>query len=1385
MKNNPYVGPRPYERGDRHNFYGREREARDLVSLILAERVVLFYAPSGAGKTSLLNAQIIPAVEEEGFQVLSSVRVGSDLPPDVDPKDVENVFVFSALMSLAGEDVPANDLIDHTLLSFLHQQGLSQDRGLERQEAKAAMWELDYCPPIFIVDQFEELFATHRDRWQDARGFFEQVRDALHGLPMLGVVFTMREDHVAELDPYVHHVPGRMRTRFRMERLDREGALAAVRKPAEHAGCPFDPGVVARLVDDLRRIKHVSETGGQRGEALVLGPYVEPVQLQVVCSRLWENLPEQKDNTIQWEEIEAFGDVDRALTDFYEDAVARCVHGTGVGERLLRRWFSEQLITPMATRGLVLRGETETAGLPNQAVDILEDQHLIRADRRAGARWYELSHDRLVDPVWQANQAWEAARETPLRATARRWQETNDESLLYRSKVLREALAWAETHPSAVEAFELDFLEVSQSAERDRARRQRLYVVGAVASVVVLIIMAALALWALYERGRSVAQRRIAEQQARLARSRELAAASVNSLTTDPERSVLLASRAISITYAEEGTVLPEAVDALQRAVQTSRTRLTLTGHRDRVVDIAYSPDGRHLVTVSWDRSVRVWDVSTGEEVLKLSHNNVVNTVAYSPDGRWLATAGLYQARLWDLNAPEPAAGPVELHREEDWVMDAAFSPDGRYLATASVDGIATVWDVSTQEQLLTLPHEEIVDCVAFSPDGRWLATGSGDEASLWDLDASEAAAKPMVLRGHEDKIMDVAFSPDGRSLATGSIDGTAKIWDISSVSAGGLEESVVAVAGEEPLTLSGHTNTVFGVAFDSTGRRLATASGDGTAKVWNIAPDASDKRELLTLAGHTESVSGIAFSPNNARLATASWDSTVKVWDGTIGHTDSVLSVEFGPDGARLATAGEDGKAIVWDAVTRRIALALSDHSDAVTDIAFGPDGKRLVTSSRDGTVKITAASGEPLLSIDSDIDLGCVDFSPDGTRVAAADEVGNTAYVWNAASGERLLTLTDHTSWIDEIAFSPDGTHLATTSQDCTAKIWDAETGAVLSTLSHNEMVFGIAFNADGTRLATTTMDGEFTVWEAATGQQLFTCPGHSNVVTAIAFSPDGTRLATASYDKMVKVWNADACGEALQTFAHGVGVNDVAFSPDGGSLATAGADNELRIYVLDVEALIALARARVTRSLTTMECREFLHTECPRAAAGGAEYELPYSDEFASVTSGWTIRQEEWGRLAYDGGQYHIIVKGDSLVWGNPSKSFADFTLEVEAAQVGGPDDNEYGVLLRYIDRNNFYSFGISGDGFYQFSKRENGVWSTLLEWTECGDIRKGNATNTIRVACQGDRFTFYVNGVELTSYTDSTFAAGDIGLYATTYEEGSTHVSFDHLSVEAIE
>ncbi len=175
MQNNPYVGPRPFERTDRDRFFGRTRETRDLLALIMAERVVLFYAESGAGKTSLLNTQIIPNLEEEGFYILPLVRVGSELPPGLPATAVKNIFVFSVWLGLMGQDTPLATMTGNNLLA-----------AIKSQWANAPRDEFDVPhPPILIIDQFEEILTTHRDRWQEAQGFFEQLAEALEKIPFI------------------------------------------------------------------------------------------------------------------------------------------------------------------------------------------------------------------------------------------------------------------------------------------------------------------------------------------------------------------------------------------------------------------------------------------------------------------------------------------------------------------------------------------------------------------------------------------------------------------------------------------------------------------------------------------------------------------------------------------------------------------------------------------------------------------------------------------------------------------------------------------------------------------------------------------------------------------------------------------------------------------------------------------------------------------------------------------------------------------------------------------------------------------------------------------------------------------------------------------------
>jgi hypothetical protein len=376
---NPYVGPRPFEREEAGFFFGRERDARDLASMIIAHRVVLLYSASGAGKSSLVNAGVVPLLERKSFESLPVARVGALA---VEP--TANVFAATLALELGGGD--------GSIAAALQARARRLDE------------EGEPVPRVLVFDQFEELFTAHPEHWSHRAGLFDELHDALEADKQLRVLFILREEYLAQIEPYGPHLPGGLTIRFRLERLDRSAALDAVTRPLEGTGRSFAPGVAEGLVDDLLALR--VDTGS--GESIeVPGEFVEPVHLQVVCSRLWAEL--HSDVTeIRAEHIQALADLDTVLGRFYEEAVTAAHDQEGVPERGLRRWVDNKLITPGGTRSTVYRGTEETAGLPNPTLEVLEDKRLIRAEQRAGALWYELTHDRLIEPVRNANAAYRA-----------------------------------------------------------------------------------------------------------------------------------------------------------------------------------------------------------------------------------------------------------------------------------------------------------------------------------------------------------------------------------------------------------------------------------------------------------------------------------------------------------------------------------------------------------------------------------------------------------------------------------------------------------------------------------------------------------------------------------------------------------------------------------------------------------------------------------------------------------------------------------------------------------------------------------------------------------------------------------------------------------------
>ncbi len=594
-------------------------------------------------------------------------------------------------------------------------------------------------------------------------------------------------------------------------------------------------------------------------------------------------------------------------------------------------------------------------------------------------------------------------------------------------------------------------------------------------------------------------------------------------------------------------------------------SKRTYRGHESWVESVAFSSNGRRIVSGSWDGKLKVWKADTPEEVRTIpAGQGHVMCVAFSPihEGQVVSGGSDGTLKVWDLDTGQEILLPLRGYRGS--AGGVAFSSDGRLIASAGGDGAVKVWNAQTGKE--TLPplgrpgaHAERV---AFSPDNRLAVSGETDGAlKVWDLNTRQEILPR--LSGHDKRIRAIAFSPDKtkRLVVSGSEDGQLKLWDLD--------------AGRQiPLPLEGHKAAVRGVAFSPDGTRIVSCGEDRLLRVW----DAVSGAEVATLHGHDDVVTSVAFSPDGSEIVTGSDDRTLKIWDPNTptepltlrGHEGAVRALAFSPDGSRIVSASDDRKLRVWSAATgQEVLLPLRGHDETVSAVAFSPDGKRIVSASQDGTVRIWDAhtGREVLLPLHGHEGTASgVAFSPDGRRIVSggADKV---LRIWDANTGSEIRPpLRGHEGHVWAVAFSPDGGRIVSGSEDKTLRIWDANTGKEIlpSPGRHDDDVCCVTFSRDGKWIVSGGNDCVARVWDAHTGEQIHVLAGHERRdVLSVSFSPDGERVVTGSWDNTVRIWNARRGVETLTLRGHTNGVRAVAFSPDGRRIASGGGDGTVKIW------------------------------------------------------------------------------------------------------------------------------------------------------------------------------------------------------------------------------
>ena len=1062
---NPFPGPRPFKTEERKYFFGREHEKLELTARILANRVVFLYAQSGAGKTSLLNACLLPLLEkEEDFDVLPVVRLGKPLAKDVQAADVENIFVLNSLKAWTNV-ADTKSLLSQRLTHFLFDDFIKKSACLPDNETRPA-------PRVIVFDQFEEIFTTYPERWKDRKGFFLQLAAALDpdpeewkdrlklaGLPpnaiepdrSLRVLFALREDHLANLHSYAELLPVKPVVRVRIERLRPSAACEAVENPAKLIDRPFEKGVACELVKKLLETR-VKVAGG--GVDTVEGEFVEPVQLQIICKKLFAISSASKP-TIDSKDLLKLGDVNEPLAEYYNDAIRQAVELTGEKESALRDWFEHSLITPAGTRGTAFTDpdSPNAAGIRSSAITLFENLYLVRGENRPGGMWYELTHDRFIEPILQANKRWrdQYADENRQRIEnkAAHWSRNEDEEGLLDEQELKAAENWLTTPEAAALGYSPTLLayiktsraEVDRKSFVDKIRTTRRLRQFATAMAVLFVIAIGAAAYARYQ------SRKVEDINEKLY--------AVNTQLEEQSRSAKLGKEEAEKARNEAEAAKNEAIEEKDNAEDAREEAEDAIGRLEEANERAEQKAAEARRSAAEAQEARV-QAEDAREDLEVAHEQLSR-----------------QAEALEVALGSAVESSRRSQEEKDRAERLSRTSQARELAAASRS------------------EEDPFKSVQLSVEA--IKNTSDDNLVVKEAVDSLRAVLPGALLAMPPlpdvrSVLAASFTANGSALITVSSDGRLRRWNLSSGKLETLDFRLDEQFGTSVLTRDAEILAVSTSAQpkDSSGKLSKPKTQDGLLR--NILLINMETRQEAIILGHRRGVLRLTFDNQGEYLATSNTfgnygvikvnisGKSERIWNKPdffeklrvrVFHKPFRLANAFAfsypgekDDRVLLAIGFQNGEVLVRDAKSgdlygRLPEPAAGGHTETILAMAFHPRDKYLVTSSRDDTVKIWSLSRESLEGskrIATGYDLfsrqkyhdnpvTSIAFNPEGRLMATGSEDG-TVWIWDVGprfTAKPLVRLPDHTAQVMSVTFSADGKRLATVAADNQTRIWD----------------------------------------------------------------------------------------------------------------------------------------------------------------------------------------------------------------------------------------------------------------------------------------------------------------------------------------------------------
>lgn len=1036
----------------------------------------------------------------------------------------------------------------NTLPTALHRRliGLAHDAHFLNRAIQRALPADDQTDLLLFVDQFEELFTLCADDAERTL-FLDGITRAITAAQRpVRIVVTLRADFLDR--PLQYRAFGeRLRdsVEFVLPLSDDEVRLAVV-EPAARAGVMVEPALTAALVRDARN---------------------QPGALPLLQYTLTELFERRTGACLTLAAYQALGGIAGALAG-RADAIYRNLSPRA--QDAVRRVFLLLVHPGEATDDT--RRRVQIAGLAGaEAGEVLAQYGTARLltfdrDPTSAEPTVEIAHEALFS-------AWDRLRD---------WLEARREELRIHRRLALAADEWDRHGRTA------DYLAVGTRLAHFEALAGGDLLLSAVERAFVATSVV---------RREELAQEELARQAAlreSLARSeaQRLAAEANRLLQQDgsAELAALLALESLELRYTPQGD------EALCGALRSDLPIRRLAGHERTICTLAFSADGRFLLSGGRDGAVLLWDLQDGTLVRRFGDGGGdIICLAVDPAGAFVCCGGGdTPIRRYDIRTGEPVGWRIEpagAQRSFD------LSADGRTLFVVAGDGAIAAYDAATGAQVRRLATTTgAVRRLACADRVPFMVAGYDDgSARIWN---TATGAVERTLTGHHAAIIDVGVTPDARYAITADQDETTIVWDLAT--------------GMQLRAFEGVSAPFVWARIAPDGQTVALGFGDGTISVCETLSG----RTLKRLSGQGSVVFNSAYSPDGTMIAAGGTERAVLVWDlrpeatpdAYVGHRAMVESLALSPDGTLLVSGSKDGTARVWD-VARRSTLHVLRPGGKVVSAGFAPDGRSVFTGSGNGVVVVwDRATGAALRSmVVGDGSVNAVVCSPDGcTLLTCGGDTGQrdaAAILWDLARGVMVRQFIGHQKTVGCAVYARDGRRILTGSDDWTARLWDVASGeTTVGFTGHTGAIWGVALSPDGRMAATASMDRTVRIWDTAGGAPIRVLGGHTAAAQNVAFSPDGQMLLSGGADGTARLWSIADGREVRRLVGHQGPLGafgSVAFLPDGARVVTAGADGAIRCWHIEHREAMEALRRRLLRTLAASE-REQYGLACRAASA-----------------------------------------------------------------------------------------------------------------------------------------------------------------------------------------